>query len=127
MKVAQLSVLSKQCAFLNFDELLAKIVDYVLRSVFSERFVFSVWTYLEMAASIEPLDIARKPEAFEACLKNLFGSAAEHLEKLILKCLCQTLGIKIESEEPYKFSDIISELRKIYTKIELERYEELME
>jgi len=89
-----LSVLSKQCAFLNFDELLAKIVDYVLRSVFSERFVFSVWTYLEMAASIEPLDIARKPEAFEACLKNLFGSAAEHLEKLILKMPVPNAGNK---------------------------------
>jgi len=122
-----LDILSRQYAFLNFDELLAKIVDYVLRSVFSERFVFSVWTYLEMAASIEPLDIARKPEAFEACLKNLFGPAAEHLEKFILKCLCQALGIKIELEESYKFSDVISELRNIYTKIEFERYEKIVE
>lgn len=122
-----MSILSRQCVFLNFDELLAKIVDHVLRSVFSERFVFSVWTYLEMAASIEPLDIARKPEAFEACLKNLFGPAAEHLEKLILKCLCQTLGMKIELEEPCKFPDVISELRKFYIKIELERYEKLIE
>jgi hypothetical protein len=43
-----------------------------------------------MAVSIEPLDVARKPEVFSACLRNLFGtSAAGDLERLILKCLCQ--------------------------------------
>jgi len=56
-----LGVLSMQNAFLTFDELLAKIVDSVLKSIFSERFTFSVWAYLEMAASIEPLDVAKKP------------------------------------------------------------------
>jgi len=125
--VAQLSVLFRQSAFLTFDELLTKPVDYVLRSVFSERFVFSVWTYLEMAASIEPLDIAQNPEIFSNCLKNLFGPAAEELEKLILKCLCQNVKAKMELKENYKFADYISELRKIYAKIEFERYKKLLE
>ncbi|MEM3579434.1 MAG: hypothetical protein QXL54_04350 [Candidatus Bathyarchaeia archaeon] len=122
-----MSVLLRQSALLNFDELLAKIVNHVLRSVFSERFVFSVWTYLELAASMEPIDIARSPEVFSNCLRKLFGSAAEDLEKLILKCLCQVLGLKLELKESVKFSDYISELRKIYTKIEFERYKKLTE
>ncbi|MEM1590029.1 MAG: hypothetical protein QXZ68_05630 [Candidatus Bathyarchaeia archaeon] len=117
-----------QTILLTFDELLAKTVDYVLKSIFSERFVFSFWIYLEVAASIEPLDIARKPEAFSACLKNLFGpTAAKNLEKLILKCLCEMLKLKLELEENSKFSDYINELRKIYTRIEFERYKRLVE
>ena len=116
-----------QNAFLTFDELLAKIVDSVLKSIFSERFTFSVWAYLEMAASIEPLDVAKKPEAFSACLRNLFGtSAAGDLERLILKCLCQVLRINLEFKEGYRFSDYISELRKLYVKIEIERYRQLI-
>jgi hypothetical protein len=122
-----LGVLSMQNAFLTFDELLAKIVDNVLKSIFSERFAFSVWTYLEMTVSIEPLDVARKPEAFSAGLRNLFGlAAAESLERLILKCLCQVLQINLELRESYRFSDYISELRKLYVKIEVERYKQLI-
>lgn len=121
-----LRVLFSQSAFLTFDELLAKTVDYVLRSIFSERFVFSVWTYLEMAASIEPLDIARKPEAFSICLKNLFGPAAKDLERLILKHLCQVLGLKLELKENYNFSECISRLREVYVEIETEQYRKLI-
>lgn len=122
-----MGVLLRQSAFSNFDELLAKVVDHVLKSVFSERFAFSVWTYLEMTTSIEPLDVARNPEAFSAGLRNLFGPAAEDLERLILKCLCQILGVELEMKEGYKFSDYISKLRKTYVEIEVERYKKLIE
>lgn len=71
--------------------------------------------------------IARKPEAFSSGLRDLFGSAAEALERLILKHLCQRLGVKLELKEGYKFSDYISELRKVYVEIEVARYRQLIE
>jgi len=54
-------------------------------------------------------------------LRNLFGSAAEALEKLILRRLCQRLDVKLELKEGYKFSDYISALRKVYVEIEVTR------
>jgi len=60
-------------------------------------------------------------------LRNLFGSAAEALEKLILSRLCQWLGVKLELKEGYKFSDYISALRKVYVEIEVARYRQLLE
>jgi len=99
---------------------MAEVVDEILKLTFTERYAYFVWTYLETAASIERLEIARKPEAFSTCLKNLFGSAAQTLERLILKRLCQILNVKFK--EGYKFADYIEELRKIYVKLELERY-----
>lgn len=111
----------------TFDELLAKVVDDVLKSIFSERFAFSVWTYLEMMFSIEPLDIARKPDAFSVGLKNLFAAAAPDLERLILKRLCQVLAVNLELKEGYNFSDYISELRKAYSEIEVARYKHFIQ
>jgi hypothetical protein len=60
----QLGILLTQNAPLTFDELLAKVVDDVFKSIFTERVAFSLWIYLETMASIERLDVARKPEAF---------------------------------------------------------------
>lgn len=104
---------------------MAEIVDEVLKLTFTERYAFFVWTYLETAASIERLEVAHKPEAFSACLRNLFGSAAQTLEKLILKRLCETLNVKFK--EGHTFPEYIEELRKIYVKLELERYKQYME
>ncbi|MEM2105767.1 MAG: hypothetical protein QXV21_04785 [Candidatus Bathyarchaeia archaeon] len=115
--------LTKRHKLLTFDELMAEVVDEVLKLTFTERYAYFVWTYLE-TASIERLEIARKPEAFEACLKTLFGSAAQTLERLILKRLCQILNVKFK--EGYTFSDYIEELRKIYVKLELTRYKQYM-
>lgn len=122
-----MSVLLTRNALFTFDELLAKVVDEVLKSIFTERCAFSVWTYLEMTFSIEPLDVARKPETFSAGLRNLFGPAAQDLEKLIMARLCQILGVKLEWKEGYKFSDHISMLRKAYVEIEALRYKQLIE
>ncbi|MBX5321393.1 MAG: hypothetical protein QHH12_04775 [Candidatus Bathyarchaeota archaeon] len=122
-----MGVLLTRNALFTFDELLAKVVDEVLKSIFTERCAFSVWTYLEMTFSIEPLDVARKPETFSAGFKSLFGPAAQDLEKLILTRLCQILGVKLEWKEGYKFSDYISTLRKAYVEIETLRYKPLIE
>ena len=102
-------------------------MDDVLKSIFTERCAFSVWTYLEMTVSLEPLDVARKPETFSTGLKNLFGQAAQDLEKLIMARLCQTLGVKLEWKESYRFSDYIHMLRKAYVEIEALRYKQLIE
>ncbi|MEM2971703.1 MAG: hypothetical protein QW270_04700 [Candidatus Bathyarchaeia archaeon] len=110
---------------LTFDELVAEIVDEVLKSKFSERFAYFVWMYLGTTASIERIDIARKPEAFSTTLRNLLGSAAQVLEKLILKSLCQHLNVKLK--EGYKFSDYINELRKVYVAIEYTKYKKFLE
>jgi hypothetical protein len=122
-----LSVLLTRNVVFTFDELLAKVVDEVLKSIFTERCAFSVWTYLEMTFSIEPRDVARKPETFSAGLKSLFGPAAQDLEKLIMARLCQILGVKLEWKEGYKFSDYIRMLRKAYVEIEALRYKQLIE
>lgn len=117
----------KRSSLLTFDELVAEVVDDVLKAIFTERFAFFVWTYLETGVFVERLDIARKPEAFSVGLRNLFGSAAQALEKLILTRLCQKLGVKLELKEGYKFSDYISALRKVYVEIEVTRYRQLLE
>ena len=102
-----MGVLLTRNALFTFDELLAKVVDEVLKSIFTERCAFSVWTYLEMTVSL--------------------GPAAQDLEKLIMARLCQILGVKLEWKEGYKFSDYISTLRKAYVEIEALRYKPLIE
>ena len=37
----------KCSGLLTFDELVAEVVDNVLKEIFTERFAFFVWTYLE--------------------------------------------------------------------------------
>jgi hypothetical protein len=115
----------ERLGLLTFDDLVAEVVDDVLKSYFSERVVYFVWMYLETRASIERIDIARKPEAFSAALRDLLGSAAQVLERLILKRLCQRLKVKLK--EGYKFPDYIRELRKVYITLEFTRHKQFIE
>lgn len=120
-----ISFLSTQRGLLSFDELVADVVDEVLRSIFGERLTFSIWTYLEVNF-VGRADVARKPEAFEESLEKLFGFAVKALERRIIKRLCQMLKVELELRESIEFSDCIRKLRNLYLEILAAKYKPLI-
>jgi len=57
-------------------------------------------------------DVSSKTEAFSAGLRELLGSGAPVIEKLILKNLYHQLGLKFVQKRGHGFSDYVEELRE---------------
>ena len=96
----------------TLDDLLLKVVDETLRQVFREAGTEVIYGFLENNSHLKREEIGEKPEVFSAGLERLMVSAAEVIEKSILKNLYLKLGLKFVEKEGYEFSDYIEELRK---------------
>ena len=96
----------------TLNDLLVKVVDDMMRQVFREEGTKVIYDFFENNSHLKREEIAEKPEVFSAGLEKLMVSAAQVVEKMILKNLYQRLGLKFEEKEGYEFSDYIKELRK---------------
>ena len=96
----------------TLNDLLVKVVDDMMRQVFREEGTKVIYDFFENNSHLKREEIAEKPEVFSAGLEKLIVSAAQVVEKMILKNLYQRLGLKFEEKEGYEFSDYIKELRK---------------
>jgi len=96
----------------RLDDLLLSVVDETMLQVFREAGTKAIYDYLENKYHLKREEIAEKPEVFSAGLERLMVSAAQMIEKLILKNLYRKLGLKFEEKKGYEFSDYIKELRK---------------
>jgi len=110
--VEVIGVTKRLYAMERLDDLLVKVVDETLREVFKEAGTKVIYDFLENSSHLKREEIAEKPEVFSAGLERLMASAAQVIEKLILKNLYSKLGLKVEEKEGYEFSDYIKELRK---------------
>ena len=96
----------------TLNDMLVKVVDDTMRQVFREEGTKVIYDFFENNSHLKREEIAEKPEVFSAGLEKLIVSAAQVVEKMILKNLYQRLGLKFEEKEGYEFSDHIKELRK---------------
>jgi len=96
----------------RLDDLLLSVVDETMLQVFREAGTKAIYDYLENNIHLKREEIAEKPEVFSAGLERLMVSAAQMIEKMILRNLYRRLGLEFVEKKGYEFSDYIKELRK---------------
>jgi len=96
----------------TLDNLLLKVVDKTMKQVFTETGIKVIYDFLENNSRLKREEIAGKPKIFSIGMKELLGSGAPVIEKMILKNLYSNLELKLEDKDGYDFSDHIKELRK---------------
>jgi len=79
---------------IEFESLYPRVVREELEAIFGERAAKTILLHLKREHSISEAELVDKPENFSTALRILFGSAAEIIEKQILKRLCTNLGLK---------------------------------
>jgi len=104
----------------DFDNLLIKVIDEVLRYALGDMNASIIYAYLEKKCC--PLkEIPNNLEMFSTELRNLLGSgrgqilgSAPIIEKTILKALCIKLGLKASLENFANFVECVQKLRELY-------------
>jgi len=96
----------------TLDDLLPKTVDETINHVFMEAGTAVIYDYLENDFHLKREEIAEKPEVFSAGLERLMISAAQIIEKTVLKNLYRRVGLEFVEKKGYEFSDCVDELRK---------------
>jgi hypothetical protein len=96
----------------TLDDLLPKMVDETINHVFMEAGTAVIYDYLENDFHLKREEIAEKPEVFSAGLEKLMISAAQIIEKTVLKNLYRRVGLEFAEKKGYEFSDYVGELRK---------------
>jgi PAS domain S-box-containing protein len=93
------------------DAMLLAVMDETLEQVFKGVGVQVIYASFEKNFQLKREDILKNPDVFSAGLERLLGSAAVVIEKLIIRNLCQRIGLDHEEKEGFQFSDRINELR----------------
>jgi len=107
-----MGVTKRLYAMETLDDLLLKVIDDTMRQVFREEGTKVIYGFLANNSHLKREEIAEKPEVFSAGLEKLMVSAAQIIEKTVLKNLHRRVGLKFVEKEGYEFSDYIKELRK---------------
>ena len=72
----------------------------------------AIFFHLEASFKISKDKIPANLTEFAKALEKIFGPGAPYLEKLIVKCLYEKLGLKLEEEETWNFLDYIDNAKK---------------
>ena len=107
-----MGVTKRLYAMETLDDILLKVIDDTMRQVFREEGTKVIYGFLANNSHLKREEIAEKPEVFSAGLEKLMVSAAQIIEKTVLKNLHRRVGLKFVEKEGYEFSDYIKELRK---------------
>jgi len=91
--------------------MLLAVVDETLEQVFKGVGVQVIYASFEKNFQLKREGILKNPDLFSAGLEKLLGSAAVVIEKLIIKNLCQRIGLDHVETEGFQFSEKIKELR----------------
>ncbi|MEM1540807.1 MAG: hypothetical protein QXJ07_05445 [Candidatus Bathyarchaeia archaeon] len=59
-------------------------------------------------------DIPSNPEIFVKCLRGIFGSGAEVIERAIIKNLYKRLGLEFRAKKDFSFLEYLNEARKAF-------------
>jgi len=109
-----MGVTKRLYAMETLDDLLLKVIDDTMTQVFREQGTKVIYGFLANNSHLKREEIAEKPEVFSAGLEKLMVSAAQIIEKTVLKNLHRRVGLKFVEKEGYEFSDYIKELRKSF-------------
>jgi len=94
----------------SFEDLLIRVINKTLNQIFREEGANVIYSFLENKSHVKREDISGKTGAFSAGLRELLGSGAPVIEKLILKNVYHQLGLKFVQKKGHGFSDYLEEL-----------------
>jgi hypothetical protein len=94
----------------SLGDLLIRVIDKTLNQIFREEGANVIYDFLENKSHVKREDVSSKTEAFSAGLRELLGSGAPVIEKVILKDVYHQLGLKFVQKRGNGFSDYIEEL-----------------
>ena len=95
----------------DWNSFFAEVVDETLKQIFKEDGARVIYEFLENHSRLKLKEVADNPEVFSESLERLMVSAAQVIEKMILKNLYSRTGLKFEEKPGYEFPDYIMELR----------------
>lgn len=100
----------------RFGELLAKIIDDMMRQVFGETASKLIYRLMERHVLLKREEVGEKIEVFYSHLEKLLGSeGARIIQNTSLKRLC--LRLRREYEEVEKYFSFLDELYEIKFKL----------
>ncbi len=73
-----------------------------------------VYFRLKQSYALQKDDISGHPEIFVECLRSIFGSGAEVIERAVIKCLYSKLGIEFNAKKGFGFLEYLKEARKAF-------------
>jgi hypothetical protein len=95
----------------NFSKILLAAVEESLSSL-GDSPKQAIFFHLESSFNIKKEHIPENMTEFAKALENIFGPGATYLEKLIVKRLCDKLGLESEKAESLDFLEVLKEVRK---------------
>lgn len=81
------------------EEVLTRAVELGLY-VLGESVAEVIFYNLEKEYSLKREDIPKRPDRFVEALRDLFGSGAATIEKLIVQSICDVTGLKLDAVNP---------------------------
>ena len=95
----------------NFREILLAAVEESLSSL-GDSPKQAILFHLEASFKIKKEQIPENITEFAKALEKIFGPGAFYLEKLIVKCLYEKLGLEFENGESRNFLDCVDNVKK---------------
>jgi len=71
-----------------------------------------IYFRLKQSYALKKEDVPGHPEIFVRCLREIFGSGAEVIERTIIRSLHKKLGIEFREKKGFGFMEYLSEARK---------------
>jgi hypothetical protein len=95
----------------NLRKILLEAVDEGLSSL-GDSPKQAIFFHLETSFEISKDKIPTNLTEFSKALEKIFGPGASYLEKLIVKCLYEKLGLKLEEEEKWNLLEYVDNAKK---------------
>jgi len=78
----------------------------------------AIFYHLETSFRLKKENIPLNLSEFQQALERIFGPGAPYIEKLIIRCLCERLGLGFEEHEHVDFVAYVNDVKKRATREE---------
>jgi hypothetical protein len=97
----------------EFERRIIKCMDKTL-SIFGESFKEVILFYLEKNFDLKQEDVVERPQEFVNLLRNLFGSGAAVVERILVEEVEREFNIKLDE---WDFAKAVEEARRRFTAV----------
>jgi hypothetical protein len=73
-----------------------------------------IYFRLKQSYALKKEDVPNNPEIFVSCLREIFGSGAEVIERTIIRSLYKKLGIESKAKKGFGFMEYLNEAKKTF-------------
>ena len=96
----------------RFNEALIDAVDFAFH-LLGQSCKQSLYFHLKATFHIEKTEISDRVEEFDRALRLIFKDGAVFLERLIVKKLCEDLGVKFEEKSASNFVEAVLKVQSL--------------